>query len=340
MTTLSTLYPTLLDISKRLGPDGRVVQDIVEILDQTNDILDDIVWMEGNLPTGHQVTIRDGIPEPTFRKLYGFTPPSKSTTQQVTEACGMMENYSIIDVAAAELNGNRPEWMLSEQRPFIEGFNRKLSRYLFYGNEATEPEGFTGLAPRYNLLTAENGHNIVLESKAASPDNSDNSSLWLVVWGPDTIFGLYPKGSTAGLSHSDDGIQTETDSSGGKRKVYQNHYKWNCGLCVKDWRYAVRIQINAEDLTRDASAGPKLLDLMDEALDLVPNLNAGRPAFYASRKVRSFLRSQTRAKAGSTLTMEQLTRANGARQTIPTYDGIPIRRCDALTNTESGISLS
>lgn len=340
MAALSNLYPTLIDVAKRTEPGGGITTDIVEILNQSNEILDDLVWQEGNLPTGHLLTIRDGIPEPTFRKLYGFVPPAKSTTQQVTEACGMMEAYSVVDVALAELNGNRPEWLLSEQRPFIEGFNRKLSRYLFYGNEATEPEGFTGLAPRYNLLTAENGHNIVLESKSSSPDSTDNTSIWLVVWGPETVFGIYPKGSMAGLSHSDDGIQTETNSSGSKRKVIQQHYKWNCGLCVKDWRYAVRIQINQEDLVRDASSGPKLIDLMDEALDLIPNINAGRAVFYANRKVRSFLRSQTRKLAGNTITMEEITRANGARQIVPTYDGIPIRRCDALTNTETGISLS
>lgn len=340
MTALSNLYPTLLDISRRLGPDGRVVQDIVEILDHSNDMLDDIVWVEGNLPTGHLVTIRDGIPEPTFRKLYGFVNPTKSTTTQVTESCGMMENFSVIDLKAAELNGMKPDWLMSEQKPFIEGFNQKLSRYLIYGNEATEPEGFTGLAPRFNSLAAENGSNIVLESRSSSPDNADNTSIWLVVWGPDSVFGIYPKGSQAGISISDDGVQTETDSNGGKRKVLQTQYRWDAGLCVKDWRQVVRIQINQEDLTRDASAGPKLLDLMDEALDVVYNINAGRAAFYCNRKVRSFLRSQTRKAAGNTITMEQLTRANGARQIVPTYDGIPIRRVDSITKTESGVSLT
>ncbi len=340
MTALSNLYPTLLDVSRRLGPDGKVASDIVEILDQTNDMWDDAVIVEGNLPTGTLVTIRDGIPEPTFRKLYGFVPPGKSTTTQVTESCGMLEAFSVIDAKMAELNGLKPAWMLSEQKPYIEGFNQKIARYLIYGNEATEPEGFTGLAPRYNSLAAENGCNIVLDNRTVSPDNADNTSLYVVLWSPETCFLTYPKGSKAGLSHTDDGLQTETDSTGAKRKVYQNHYKWDLGMCVKDWRYVVRIQINQEDLTRDATTGPKLLDLMDEALDLIPNMNAGRPAIYCNRRVRSFFRSQTRQKAGSQITMEQLTRANGARQIIPTYDGIPIRRMDSILNTETGVSLT
>lgn len=340
MTALSNNYPTLLDLAKRLGPDGKVIHDIVEILDTNNDILDDLAWAEGNLPTGHLVGIRTGIPEPTFAKLYGFTPTSKSTVEQVTESCAMLKNYAVVDADLAKINGYAPDWMLSEQKPFIEGFNRKLSRSLFYANEAVESEAFTGLAPRYNSKAAENGCNIVLESPTTSPDNADNCSIWLMVSSPETIFGIYPKGSTLGLTIKDDGEVVETNGAGEKRRVLQTYYNWNVGLCVKDWRYAVRIQINQEDLTRDASAGPKLLDLMDEAIDLIPNMNAGRAAFYCPRRVRSFFRSQARNFAKGTITVDQLTRPNGARISLPMYDGIPIRLCDALTNTEAGISLT
>lgn len=337
MTTLSTLYPTLLDVSSRLGPDGKVVKDIIEILDQDNEILDDIVWKEGNLPTGELTTIRTGLPEPTFRKLYGYVSPSKSLTDQITESCGMLEDYAVIDVKLAEINGNKPEWFMSEQKPHIQGFNRKLSRYLFHGNEATEPEGFTGFGPRFNLSSAENGVNIIREG-GAQPDNSDNASIYLVVWSPETVFGLYPKGSQAGLSISDDGIQTETDSNGAKRKVYQTHYKWECGLCVKDWRYVVRIQVNQEDLVKNAASGADLIDLMTQATELIPNLNAGRPAFYMNRTLRGFLRRQIQNKTANTLTVEQVLRGNGMKAYVPMFDGIPVRRCDALLNTETGIA--
>ena len=41
--------------------------------------------------------------------------------------------------------------------------------------------------------------------------------------------------------------------------------------------------------------------------------------------------------ASSTLSIEQITRPNGAMIRVPAFDGIPIRRCDALTATETGI---
>lgn len=336
MTTLAVTHPTLLDVSKRLGADGKIQSKIIEILDQRNEILDDVVWVEANEYTGHLTTIRSGIPEPAFRKLYGGVSPQKSRTVQVREAMGMMESYAEIDKALADFNGNTAAWRMSEETPFIQGFNRKVSKYLFLGNEATEPEGFTGLAPRFNDQSAENGAQIITD--AATPDNSDNSSIWLVVWGPDTVCGLYPKGSKAGLQMTDKGQQTKENSDGSMLEIYRTHYRWDAGLCVRDWRYVSRGQIDTEDLTKNAATGPDLMDILAQMTDQIEDLNAGRAAFYCNRKVRGFIRRQIMNKTvNSTLTIEQLTRANGALIRTPMFDGIPIRTVDQLTNTETGI---
>lgn len=336
MATLGTTYPTLLDVTKRLDPDGKI-DKIAELLSQTNEILDDMVFKEGNLPTGHKGTIRTGLPTPTWRKLYGGVQPGKSRTAQITDACGMLEAYAEVDKALADLNGNTNEFRLSEDRAHIEGMSQEMASTLFYGNESTEPEAFTGFGARFNDQSAENGVNIITD--AATPDNADNSSIWLVVWG-DNVHGIYPKGSMAGLQMQDKGQVTieNVDGSNGRMEAYRTHYRWDAGLHVKDWRYVVRIQIDTEDLTKNAATGPDLVDLLGQAIDLVPNINAGRPVFYANRTVRGFIRRQIMNKTvNSTLSMEQITRANGARLIVPMYDGIAIRRCDALTNTESGI---
>jgi len=147
MATLATYNPTLLDLAKRTDPDGSIAS-VVEILNETNEVLDDMTFVEGNLTTGHRSSVRTGIPTPTWRALYGFVQPSKSTTVQVTDNTGMMEAYAEVDKALVELNGNTQAWRLSEERAFIEGFNQELVDTLWYGNEGTEPDAFTGLAPR------------------------------------------------------------------------------------------------------------------------------------------------------------------------------------------------
>lgn len=332
MSILATTHPTLLDITKRLDPEGKV-DTIAEILNQTNEVLDDMVWLEGNLPTGHRTTVRSGLPTPTWRKLYGGVQPTKSRTVQVTDSVGMLEAYAEVDKALADLNGNSAAFRLSEDRAHIEGMNQEFSSTLFYGAESNEPEAFTGFGARFNDQAAENGGNIL--TSADTPDGSDNTSIWLVVWGPNTVHGIYPKGSIAGLNMEDKGQVTieNIDGNGGRMEAYRTHYRWDCGLTVRDWRYVVRINIDQENLVKDAASGPDLIDLMTQAVELVPSLSMGRPAFYANRTVRSFLRRQIANKvAASTLTIEQV-----AGKHVTMFDGIPLRRCDAITNTEAGI---
>jgi hypothetical protein len=332
MATLSVIHPTLLDFKNTLDPNNKVAR-IIEMLSQTNEILDDMVWLEGNLPTGHVSNIRTGLPAPTWRKLYGGVQPARSTVRKVTDSCGFLEAYAEVDKALADLNGNSEAFRLSEDRAHLEGMNQELAASLFYANEATSPEEITGFAPRFNDQAALNGENILTD--AATPDGSDNASIWLIVWGENTCHGIYPKGSQAGLQMSDKGQVTieSVDGAGGRMEAYRTHYRWDAGLCVKDWRYVVRIQVDQENLVKDAATGPDLIDLMTQSLELPPSLSMGRPAFYMNRTLRSFLRRQLVNKVKqSTLTMEQV-----AGKRVMTVDGVPIRRVDALTNTETGI---
>ena len=144
-------HPTLLDWAKRLDPDGAVAA-IVELMNQTNQILDDAVYVESNLPTGHRTTVRSDIPPGTWRKLNYGVKPQKSKTTQVTDTIGMLENYAEVDKSLADLNGNTAEFRLSEDRPIIEGMNQSIASTIFYGDTSVYPERFLGLSPRYDAL--------------------------------------------------------------------------------------------------------------------------------------------------------------------------------------------
>lgn len=332
MTALATTHPTLLDVTRRLNPEGKI-DSIAEMLTQTNEILEDMVWLEGNLPTGHRTTVRTGLPAPTWRKLYGGVQPTKSTTAQVTDTCGMLEAYAEVDKALADLNGNTAAWRLSEEQAFIEGMNQEFASTLFYGNEGTEPEAFTGFAPRFNDQSAANGDNIL--TSAATPDGNDNTSMWLVVWGPNTVHGIYPKGSTAGLQMNDKGQVTieNIDGAGGRMEAYRTHYRWDCGLSVRDWRYVVRINFDLEDIVASGATGPALDALMRKAVRRIPNLRAGRPAFYLNRDSFDALDLQSANK--TTLAFKTVEDAQG--KLVTNFLGIPLRRCDAILSTEAGI---
>ena len=329
MAALTANNPTLLDVAKRLDPEGKIAA-IVEILNATNPVLDDLTFVEGNLPTGHRTTIRTGLPTPTWRKLYGGVQPTKSTTVQVTDSCGMLEAYAEVDKALADLNGNTAAFRLSEDAAHIEAMSQEMASTLFYGNEGTEPEAFTGLAPRYNSKSAQNADNII----DAGGTGSDNTSIWLCVWGPQTGFGIYPKGSTAGLQMTDKGQVTveNVDGNGGRMEAYRTHYRWDAGLTIRDWRYFVRIaNIDVSDL--DTVANTKnIINWMIQASERIPELGKGRAAFYMNRRLREKLRLGILEKISTNLTWETVS---GER--VMTFDDIPVRRTDALVNTEARV---
>lgn len=329
MTTLAVTSPTLLDVAKRLDPNGAIA-DIAEVMTQQNEILMDMSFEEGNLPTGHKSTIRSGLPQATWRLLNYGVQPSKSTTVQVTDACGMLENYSECDASLAKLSGDVAKFRASEDVAFIEGMNQDMSSTLFYGDTTVSPEKFMGLSARFNDSTAENGANII---KGGGAGNT-NTSIWLIVWGPNTVHGIYPKGSQAGIMAEDKGQQTLIDAAGGKYEGYRKHFKWDVGLVVKDWRYIVRVcNVDVAALKKDASTGADIIDLMAQALEQVQDLTKGKAAFYVHRTIRSYLRRQMMNKSNALLSLDQI-----AGKTVLAFDGVPVRRCDKLLVTESTVA--
>ena len=339
MSTLSTSNLTLADWAKRSDPDGRI-PIIAELLSQSNEILEDCVFKEGNLPTGERVVVRTGLPAVYWRALNQGIPSSKSTTAQVDEAAGILEARSEVDKDLAMLNGNTAQFRLSEDTAFLEAMNQTQASTMFYGNPGTDPKQYLGLAPRYSSLSAANAQNIL----SAGGSGSDNTSVYLVVWGDQTVYCHFPKGSKAGLIHEDLGEQTVYNSDGTRLQAYATRYQWKNGLVVKDWRYVVRIcNIDVSDLigqtgTQAASAATNIVKLMARSLYRIPNMAMGRAAFYMNRTVHSGLSIAALDKSQYVLKINEGLSQFGTPYSWLSFLGVPLRRVDAILNTEAVVS--
>ncbi len=328
MALLSTTSPTLADLAKRQDPDGKIAQ-IIEILNIQNEMLLDIPWMGANDGTGHKTTIRSGLPAGTWRKLNYGVQPEKSTTVQVRDGTGMLETYAEVDRSLVDLADDKAGWMMSEHKAFLEGMSQTMATQLIYGDASINPEKITGLAPRFNLLSAENGDNII----DAGGTGSTNTSIWLIAWDDTTAHGIYPRGSVGGLKVGPNKEETLTDAVGGRYEGYRTHYKWDAGLVVRDWRFVVRIaNIDVTLLKNDASSGADLVDLMVRALETLPNESTGMLRFYVPRVIRSYLRRQITNKANVWLSMGEV-----AGKKVLQFDDVPVRRMDAILSTEARV---
>jgi hypothetical protein len=333
--TIGASVTTLLDWAKRLDPDGGT-SAVAELLSQSNEVLEDMQFKEGNLPVGERVSVRTGLPTVAWRLLNQGVAKSKSTTAQIDEACGILEARSEIDKDLADLNGNTGAFRLSEAQAFIESMNETFADTLFYGNSGVDPEKFTGLSIRYSDTTAKNGTNII----KAGGSGSVNSSIWLVCWGPNTVYGIFPKGSKAGLVHDDLGEGDAFDSSNNRFRAYMDRYQWKGGIALKDWRYVVRIcNIDITNLKADAAgATVKLIEYMGKSLDRIPNAGMGRMVFYTNRTVKSMLRLQALNKSIANLGVEPAINQFGKNIYQLTFLGVPVRTVDRLIETEATVS--
>ncbi|WP_442108698.1 major capsid protein [Pseudomonas sp. NUPR-001] len=330
MAILTSTMPTLIDKFSRQDSTQKIMK-IVELMAKQNDILMDAEYMECNDGSKHKTTMRSGIPEPTWRMFNQGIQPSKSTTVPVLDTTGMMEDYGLVDKALADLSGNADAFRASENLGKLQGFNNKAARYMFYGNSQAEPQAFLGLAPRYNSLAAESGRNIV----DSGGTGSTNTSIWFVTWGELTTHLIYPKGSVAGFQHRNLGEDTVKDDVGGEFQAYRDHFKWDIGMSVRDWRANARVaNIDVNLLTSDAASGAKLIEQMIKAYYLLENpmQGEGKTVIYANRTIQTFLHLQAMNSKNVNLTLGEY-----AGRKIPELLGIPIKRCDELINTEARV---
>ena len=346
MATIGATALTYADWAKRMN-DNFHVASIIELLSQTNEILDDMMVMEGNLPTGHKTTVRTGLPQATWRLLNTGVPNAKSTTAQIVDTCGNLETYAVIDKDIADLNGNTAEFRLSEVKAFLEGMSQQVAASIIYGNQHLNPERFTGLAPRYSTVNTANSQtaNNVLNGGGTA---NTNTSIWVTTWGNDTLHGTFPKGKITGLQHRDMGEWPVQDSAGNTYQAYRDHFKWEIGLVLRDWRYQARLaNIDVTQLTGVSAAN--LINLLVRALYRLPTTpgqvtgiqtsdtpevraNQGRLVIYANRVVRTYLDLQAMNKTNVLLRLEEWD-----GKVITTFRGIPIRTCDAILNNEAQV---
>lgn len=337
---------TLLDFAKSVDPDGNTAT-VVELLNQSNEVLTDMRWIEGNLSTGHLTTVRTGLPTVTWRRLYKGVPAGKSQRAQVTDTTGMLEARSEVDQAVADLNGNTPDFRLSEAQAFLEAMNQAMTQTLFYGDTTVNPERFFGLSPRYSLLSAGNGGNII----DAGGTGSDNTSMWLIVWGENTVTGIFPKGSKAGITHEDLGLIDAFDDAtpAARYRAYADHWVWKCGISLRDWRFAIRIaNIDISDLigqtgTQATTAATWLPKLMVKAMARVPNMGMGVAAFYSNRTVKEMLSIMAMDKTVNILSLQEGLNQLGTVSPGSVGNGklsllgVPIRTVDSILSNETRV---
>lgn len=329
-TAINDENPTLLDLIRQQDPDGRQAR-VIEALQRRTPLLQVLTFMEGNLETGHRFASRTGLPSIGWRRFNEGVAAGKSRVDQITETVGMLEGRSQVDAELVQLNGNSAAFRESEDNAFTQAFRHEVETGLFYHSTRTAPEKFMGLSPRMDATTGPYGAQIIDWSGSSS--GNDQTSVWLICFSPETVFGITPKGQPAGLIPHDMGVQMVEDANGNRYRAFETVWNWKLGLCVKDARYVVRIA--NVDTSAIVGTDSTLIDSMIDAYHQIQDTVSGRYAWFTNRTIGRFLHKQAMSKAVYGLTIEQ-DLVNGG--SLNKFMGIPILQTDALLSTESVVS--
>jgi hypothetical protein len=333
MATIGSTYFDLIDLYK--SSTDETLQEaavIIELLAQTNAILDDAIAVECNLGVKHRTTVRTGLPAVTWGQLYKGISQSKSEKVQVEDTTGFVEALSSIDKRLLDLvPGQEGALRLSEAKSFLESLNQEVAKTIFYGNVATAPEKFTGFAPRFNDSTAPNGGQIV---KAGGSNPAANTSVWFITWGTEQCHLLYPRGSKGGIDRQDKGEQRVLDENGNPYYVMEELFRWHVGLTVRDWRYVARIA--NIDVAALAAGTVDIYKYMRQAFWKIRShrVSGGKQAIYCNANVLEALDAASTPTKSTDASFVRLRPMEIEGQEVLTYRGIPVRQCDAILNTE------
>lgn len=326
--SIKGLVSTLAEMEQFYKGDDKA-GPIIELLNKSNDILNDIPWMEANQSDGHVTRIRTGLPEVYWRRLYEGVAPTKSQWSQVKESCGVLEAIMEIDVEETKLYGDKAKsFRIAEGQAFAEAMRQKVAATIFYGNNSLRPDEFNGLSMRYPAADAPH----VLSAGG----NGECTSLWLISWGAQSVHGLYPKGSTGGLSSEDLGQYMNRDEQGRKYLVVGDKYNWRCGLAVRDWRGVVRvggIPVTNLDKRKGQNGFVDMQKLTIQAKNLMPEHLRHKAVWYCNSQVMSALELQNSDSGNVQLQYGEFFNA----AVIPVLHGRPIRQCDSILAAEAAL---
>lgn len=344
-------WPTIIDVASRTDAQGNM-QVIAEMMSQHNDYAGDMPYREANEMAGHNFVFRTSIPTGAWRSYNQGTPYGKSTTAKARVGIGMLRGYSQIDRDLANHSGDAQRFRESEDVAFLEGMGQTIAATVWYGNSAVNPTQFMGMAPFYNTLNTANAQNAtnVIDGGGVG---SDNSSMWLIGWGLQSIYAVYPRGSKAGLSMEDKGsIVPAYDAAGNRFEAWTTFFGQDISIVPQDWRYGVRIanlDTSAGPVGLAGASPPDIFALMAQAIMLPPDTNMSlsgiegtdatwddsrkKWAWYTNRTVRYWMDIQSIRNRNVLLTDKDY-----AGNPITTWRGIPVRVVDQLLNSEATVS--
>lgn len=271
--------------------------------------------------TSYKTLIRTGYPTASFRNLNEGVPRSKSTFENRTVECFVIDSQIAADKALADVwePGGAPAYQAIEAQGVTEATMRRIAKSIYYGNSTAavaaglgDAKGFPGFIDCYDATAS---HEVDATGTTAL------SSVWAVKLGMKDVHIITGGNTTLDLL-PEWRIQSINDADGNAFTAYLNSLMGWAGLQVGSLHSLVRIKALGTD------NGKGMTDTLgQQAIELFPS-GVMPDYFVMNRRSRRQLHASRQAIAAAG------GRLPGEVPIPQDIEGVPILVTDAISNAE------
>lgn len=341
-------YSTFADILANYSSADAAAQFILpkRILDRMTPLVKMLPLKPSNNILSNIAVRSDSLPVASTRRWNEGIKPTASKNKPITDPIALFEDYAEVDKDLWEIQNNPNAWRADQDMNHIEGLFQLMESTLFYGNINLNPGAFNGLATRFNNLESyPNGDTsgVFLPNCWNGGGTGNVTSAWIIEFGDDSVYGIYPSNSAAGLSVRDLGEVTKELSAGtgsqGVNYMYQvlrTLLRWYLGIQIADERCVQRIaNINPTALSTPGNFDE---NVFIQAINNLPRAgDAPGTVIFVNRQ----LKTQIDIRAVSQKTNTYFRQGDGGDvwgKRVTQFQGIPVVVAEKILNTETVIS--
>ena len=254
MTDVAQLgYSTFFDIISNYSSTDAAAHFVMpkRVLDRMTPLVRMLPLKASNNVLSNIAVRTDSLPVASTRRWNEGIKATAAKNAPLNDPIALFEDYSEVDKDLWEIQNEPNTWRADQDMNHVEGLFQLMESTLLYGSLTQTPGTFNGLATRFNNLESyPNGDQSWQPNvwNGGSSTASSVTSAWMIEFGDDSVYGIYPPNTPAGLSVRDLGEMTKELASGTTAvsanymyQVLRTMLRWYMGIQIADERCVQRI---------------------------------------------------------------------------------------------------
>lgn len=249
----------------------------------------------------------------------------------------MIRTRNEIDIEVLKKKGaDADTYRLRRDQAFMRGLARQAVRKVFYGDRTSDGRDVLGLQ---NIVKYGTEFESRIIDAGGSTANAQ-SEIWLIDWDEEAMHLTIPQGSEAPGVFMDpiEGEQYAFDKNGKRFRAKITEFGWDLGVSVFDPLKIVRVvNVDTTKLSKShtTAGSADLVDLLTQAVNLLPNGASGKCAFYMNETLTGILTRQMQNRPNNQLGWDTI-----AGRKVIAWGDIPVHKLgsDVLFNKNAVVA--